>query len=331
MYFPFVGLCLAISWTGALLVSSNKIPGLAGRVFKVLVSILAICALPALAWGTHIRNQVWSTEETLWLDATIKSPLNGRALMNYGLTLMAKGDYQNALAYFERALPLTPSYSTLETNLGVANAALRRDVEAEKHFQRSIQLTPEIAVPYYFYGRWLNSVGRVQEAIDQLKTAIEKTPSDFESRYLLMQIYADLKNIPELKSLVTETLKIAPFDAKTRSFSDISVPDPEINYPDLPRIRNLLLVDAFIDKSLKYYEQGRFSDSINAAQKALKIDPKNARAYNNIGAAYASLGQFDKAIEAQENALKISPDFELAKNNLAWAKSQMEKQAKSRK
>ena len=49
-----------------------------------------------MAYGTRQRNIVWRTEESLWLDATIKSPDNGRGLMNYGVIQMDKGNYRVA-------------------------------------------------------------------------------------------------------------------------------------------------------------------------------------------------------------------------------------------
>jgi len=67
----------------------------------------------AIADATFQRNKVWQTEGTLWREVTIKSPQNGRGLMNYGNTLMAKGDYGGALDHFHRALVLAPQYSVL--------------------------------------------------------------------------------------------------------------------------------------------------------------------------------------------------------------------------
>lgn len=55
---------------------------------------IAVALLLAHAIGTHERNKVWRTEETLWADVVLKSPANGRAWMNYGLTHMAAGRYR---------------------------------------------------------------------------------------------------------------------------------------------------------------------------------------------------------------------------------------------
>ena len=65
-----------------------------------------------------------------------------------------------------------------------------------------------------------------------------------------------------------------------------------------------------------------YLEAIGAAQTALYLKPDYAEAYNNIGAAYASLRIWDPAIQAAQQALRLRPDFPLAKNNLAWALAQ---------
>jgi hypothetical protein len=80
--------------------------------------------LAAVAWVAHQRNEVWRIEETLWYDVTEKSPVNGRGLMNYGLSQMRVGRYERALRYFQRALVYNHNYATLEVNLGIVNGAI---------------------------------------------------------------------------------------------------------------------------------------------------------------------------------------------------------------
>jgi tetratricopeptide (TPR) repeat protein len=83
-----------------------------------------------------------------------------------------------------------------------------------------------------------------------------------------------------------------------------------------------LSADLWIDLSSKYHQEGRYLESIGAAQSALYLRPDYPEAYNNIGAAYASLQMWDPAIQAAQQALRLRPDFPLARNNLAWALEQ---------
>jgi Tfp pilus assembly protein PilF len=106
--------------------------------------------------------------------------------MIYGLTLMNKGDYAAALDEFNRALPYTPNYATLEINLGIVNgdmadeahgaAGAALSVTAERHFERALALAPQDDAPHAYYGRWLEAHGRLTEAIAQLKVAVALDP-----------------------------------------------------------------------------------------------------------------------------------------------------------
>src|SRR5262249_23739679 len=125
---------------------------------------------------------------------------------------MQRGDYKTAISYFERALPLTPNYWTLETNLGVAYAGVRMDGEAERHFLRASALAPQMSDPHFFYGRWLDAVGRIGEAASQLEAAMQVNPFSFDSRHLLMTIYSKQRNWTALDNLARDTQRLAPQD-----------------------------------------------------------------------------------------------------------------------
>jgi tetratricopeptide (TPR) repeat protein len=158
MFFPFVGLVLAVVWAAGSV--ARRLPPRT----QPLASGLAAAVLFAMAYGTWQRNIVWRTEESLWLDATIKSPDNGRGLMNYGVIQMNKGNLQVADDYFARALQFTPRYAYLQVNLGVLKAALGQPAEAERHFREAQRDDPNNPVSYTFFARWLISVGRTEEA-----------------------------------------------------------------------------------------------------------------------------------------------------------------------
>ncbi len=288
MYLPFVGLVLAATWAAALLIEQ-----LAARANPTIVhraaSVAVLLLLTACAYGTRQRNEVWHTEETLWLDDVQKSPHNGRGLMNYGLTQMEKGNYPTALDYFQRALVYTPNYSTLEINLGIVNGAINDEPEAERHFLRAISLAPNDDQTHFFFGRWLLQTHRPNQAVKQLETATQLNPSRLESQNLLARAYLSLSKAPTVQAL-------PPAPAQT--------------------------CDYWLNVSLAEYQKKNYQASIDAARRALHFNPTSELAYNNLGAAYAALAQWDLAIQNDQQALRLKPDFQLAKNNLAWALSQ---------
>jgi tetratricopeptide (TPR) repeat protein len=163
IFLPMIGLCLSAAW-------------LANRIYERWPKQSPWAALTLIALmivGTHQRNFVWYNEETLWTDCVIKSPHNGRALMNYGLVLASKGDYNGALRVFAMAEYWVPTYSVLRLNEGSVLTALGRDEEAEQHFIEAIRLAPRDAQVHWHFSQFLRSHGKIAAADAELKQARE--------------------------------------------------------------------------------------------------------------------------------------------------------------
>jgi tetratricopeptide (TPR) repeat protein len=220
IFLPYVGLTMSVCWSIALMLdkaaqkfSSEK------KVFFTAALIIAL-ALTAYAYGTHERNKVWRTGETLWRDVAEKSPRNGRGLMNYGLALMARADYAGAEEYFARALEFTPNYAYLHINLGVLNAATDRPENAEWYFKRAISLGSGYPECYFYYARFLKDQKRYDEAILNLTKTLELASAHMDARHLLMSIYLDLEDFAKLKELASQTLRIYPGDRLSADYLD---------------------------------------------------------------------------------------------------------------
>jgi tetratricopeptide (TPR) repeat protein len=296
MYFPFVGLAFAVCQAGALLWSRHPVDA------RIVVPVCGLL-LAALAWGTRERNEVWHTDESLWRDVTEKSPRNGRGLMNYGLTQMAKGNFTAALDLYHRAEALTPNYYILEINLGIVYGSLNDAPQAEAHFIKAVALAPEQAAPRYYYARWLSGMGRGAQAAELLRQAIRLNPDYLDARYLLMQLDANAGDADGLRDAARDTLARFPTDSTAAAWLKTPPATPEL----------------FLAQSLAFFKAGRYADCVTAAEKALKLRPGYAEAWNNVGACSNSLGNWEKGIEACARAVQLKPDFQLAKNNLAWA------------
>lgn len=312
MYFPFVGLVLAVTWGCALVVA-----GLSARadvtILRRSVALAAVAVLAAYGYGTHVRNETWRTEESLWRDVTQKSPHNGRGLMNYGLTQMRLGRDTVALEYFERASVFVPNYPALEINLGVANGDLRRGAEAERHFRRAIALAPGDDQTHFYYARWLREVGRSSESLAEAGIAYHLNPAVPSARTLLMRDLLDDGRRPEARTVAAETLRLIPADPDARAVM-AEPADGDAPY--------------WLDVSFKQYNDHRYLDCIASARHALRLKPAFAEAYNNIGAAFQSLHRWDDAIAADRRALQLAPHYQLAKNNLAWSLAQKRRAAR---
>jgi tetratricopeptide (TPR) repeat protein len=322
---PYIGLSLAVVW--GIAEAARRLAEARPAVQRALTAILVVLALAAIgaqALGTYERNTVYASDETLWRDVVAKSPGNGRAWMNYGLSQMSKGDYAEARRLYERALVLNPNYALVEVNLGIANGALKDPAAAERHFQRALQLQPDEPAVHYFFARWLREQQRLAEAIVHLQRTVGLSPAHVDARHLLMETYVRAGRVEDSKALARETLTVAPGDAVAARYANAQPP------ATLATAGAGTTPDELMNLSLALYQSRDFAGSIAAAKKALALSPDLAEAHNNIAAASASLGQWDEAIAAARQALRLKPDLALAKNNLAWAESEKKKAAGSK-
>ena len=296
MFFSFVGLVLA-----AFCLMGEAVKRWVPRERWADAGVVAAFALACYGYGTHVRNNVWKTEETLWRDDVLKSPKNGRGLMIYGLTQMSKGNYLVALDLYQRALVYTPNYPTLEVNLGVVTGAMGNGPESDKHFQRAVALAPADDTPLAYYGRYLLEQGRFADALPVLRQSVALNGARMMQRNLLIDALARSGDMVGAQAVAADALRMDPADVEARNAIEHSLVQGAVYW---------------VQRSLEEYRRQEFPQSILSAQKALALDARSAEAYNNIGAAYAEMGDLMNAIANEQRALAINPGLQIARNNL---------------
>jgi tetratricopeptide (TPR) repeat protein len=64
-------------------------------------------------------------------------------------------------------------------------------------------------------------------------------------------------------------------------------------------------INTELGRSLHY--QGRYEEAIRCYQKAIKIDPSNAKTHYNLGISLSAQGRYEEAIECYQKAIEIDP------------------------
>lgn len=279
-FFPYIGLVLAVVCYTSYFAVKYQEKLEKNNNLMIAFCMTAVIFITTHSYGVIKRNEVWDSQEDLWLDVTIKSPKNGRGLMNYGLSQMAKGNYTVAEDYFNRALKLVPNYSPLYINLAILRNATGRGETSEAYFEKALQLDTLNPACYHFYTEWLYNKFRYEEANVLVNKGLKISPGHAEMQFLKKQIET---------ALVKNQGKIE------------------------------LSSDQLLNMSLKLYQVGNYKGCINLANQALKIKPDYVEAFNNISCSYNQLGKYDSAIIYADKGLAINPTFELLKNNRAFS------------
>jgi len=63
---------------------------------------------------------------------------------------------------------------------------------------------------------------------------------------------------------------------------------------------------------------GKLQDELNAAEKAIELDPKHADAWVNKSHAFVHLGNYPAALDSAEKAIELDPKLAMAWVNKAY-------------
>jgi len=91
---------------------------------KFTVSTFLVLVLVGIGHSTYIRNAIWKTDESLWMDAMEKNPFQFRPYHNLGKYYQDRGLFSKAEGYYKKALSLkskTRKHARLLTylNMGI--------------------------------------------------------------------------------------------------------------------------------------------------------------------------------------------------------------------
>jgi protein O-mannosyl-transferase len=285
-FFGYIGLVLTVVNLFAVVVIRRNEFEFTKKLSLTTLAILPCLLIVAHGLGAYNRNNVWGSEETLWKDASEKCPKSGRIWMNYGLTLMRRGEYNGALNAFTKAKEFSPYYSYLYINFGILKNAMGKTAEAETDFLTGIQYGPNSPDGFKFYADYLLRNKRLKQADSICNIGLRLSPQNAG----LLELKGRIQNYTP-----PEEITVGLMEQKVKAS---------------PSREN------WINLSLARYNSGDYRGCITAAEEALKLDPQYVPAYNNICAAYNMLGEWKKAAEAGKKGLEFEPENQLLRNNL---------------
>jgi tetratricopeptide (TPR) repeat protein len=88
--------------------------------------------------------------------------------------------------------------------------------------------------------------------------------------------------------------------------------------PASPPVNPIVRATELLNRSLQYAQSHQFTECVNAAREATRLNPKSAEAFNNLGFCLAGLQLWEEAIRQTTEAIRLDPSLQLARNNLSW-------------
>ncbi|MCW3125435.1 MAG: Tetratricopeptide 1 repeat-containing protein [Bacteroidetes bacterium] len=321
MFFPYVGLSLAMTWSLYLVVKWIADRAQAALIRPLFLS-LSLAGLLCYGYGAHMRCQVWRSEESLWSDAVAKYPVSVRAHLDYGLALMVRSALPEAEKQFAQALAIQPDFAPANLDMGIVKHLQNKDTETETYLKHALAFGRNTCPScYYYYAMYLNEHNRIDEAIALLYSQYQMSAANVECRELLMEFMYKAHRVEELKKIIAATLVVSPGDSRATYYDKLlsAAPQPALSAATAEDHLNL---------SGQAYRTGDYQKCIDEAQKALELKPSFAPAYNNLGAAFNKLQRYKEAKDASLKALGLDPSSHFAKINLDAAEAGLKSQVK---
>jgi Tfp pilus assembly protein PilF len=284
-YLPHIGLCIALTW----LVVDLSISLHVEKQVLATAAVIIVIASSAFAWK---QTTYWRNSETLWTHTLAVTKNNDVALTNIGVLLKERGQWDEALSYFQLALAVRSSsehhhYSLslalINDNVGEVLAHKGRLDDAADSFRQAIELRSDFPDAHYNLGVLLLQKGDNDGAILQLQTALSIQPNDSGTN-------STLANALVQKGLLREAAD---------HYQKALALEPESQLA----LNNLAwLLAAGPNDSLR--------DGARATDLALKLNrvtqQDNPLYIRTLAAAYAEAGEFEKAVETGQKASELA-------------------------
>ena len=118
----------------------------------------------------------------------VSESLRAEKFLQQGIKYVRQRDWSNAQKMFEKAVELKPEEPEYYGYLGwtiYCNPELEpeeRKARAKEKIQKAIQMNPKIDSPHVFLGKILKEEGKLEQAIEEFKTALRCNPNCREAR-----------------------------------------------------------------------------------------------------------------------------------------------------
>jgi len=207
--------------------------------------------------------------------------------------LMGENRFTESRAMLLEMLKRFPSSPDIHYQLGLVELGDRKYKEAEEAFRKSYQLNPGdsrglLGVVETYIGE-----NKSEDAVSMLQAEVAKQP-----------------NRPDLHlTLATAAVLDAKFDLAIEQFQTVLN-----SMPANTKAR----ADVYVRLGETYRRKGDLPNAISSLEEARKILPDNPVVLSTLGLAFDGAGRRNEAQQAYQAALKADPNNGVALNNLAF-------------
>jgi predicted Zn finger-like uncharacterized protein len=197
----------------------------------------------------------------------------------YGSLLRRIGDSQGALSAFQRAVQLDPKDYRFRSRLGALLVERREYEKAEAELRQARLGSDKYGETWFYLARALSGQGKLSEAIDTMRRAVELEPANAEYLYFQGLIFEQGQQVQDAVDSFQKSIAKGPRNA-----------------------------DAYEHLGQNLNVQNRFLEAVSAFKKAAEIDPSRSRLWAQVAESQQQAGDLDAAIASYQKSLAQDPN-----------------------
>ncbi len=272
-----------------------------------------------LTWGAVELCRSWRHQRA-GLGAAAAVILAGLMAGAYVQT----GYWKNSIPLWSHTLACTSENLMAHYNFGYALAGQGRMTEAIEQYKQALQINPDLAQPHNAWGNALVNQGKMSDAIEQYRQALQINPDLADASYNWGVTLARQGKANEAVEHFERALQINPDSANAHfefgnALNTLGKAAEAMEHFERAVQINPDFAEAHDSLGNSLAREGKWIEAIKHYEQAVQIKPDFASAHANLGVALAGQGKLDEAIAHFNRAIQIKPDFANARYNLACA------------
>ncbi|SMD34641.1 Predicted O-linked N-acetylglucosamine transferase, SPINDLY family [Reichenbachiella faecimaris] len=177
-----------------------------------------------------------------------------------------KGQYKEAIPWFEKAVDIHPNHPAYKTNFAETLQRLNQNERAIQLLRQALEIDKEFLEAQQKLGTILKKIGQYEEASTLFKSIIEKESKFYPAFFQLGTLMLETGNYKSAKKYLKSSVTL--------------------NSKSVKALNNL---------AIAHQEWDEFDEAIACHEKALAVDPQYVDSLQNLALIYEKTGHPDKA------------------------------------
>ncbi len=298
---------------------------------KAWIQLLGLAAVVACGYLSFQSLKHWRSDETLWSHAVQVNPGSPIAHEVLGHAAREKGEWRAAREHYEKVLQSNAVSAEIHFHLAEIERLHGSAEKAIPLYEKTLTLDSSYARAYGSLGLALLAGERFDEAQKNFEKAVEIEPNDYEAVKNLGLLHVRKKEYAEGAPLLRRALTLAeernaPPTDRALIHALLGLALANTNQTETAREHLALAVklepnnqEAHRVLADIYFAAEQRAEALPHYQKAVELGDASPEAANNLGIILSMNKSYEKAAEAFDKALVAKPNFPEALTNLGVA------------